>query len=114
MANTGKPNYTAVAGVKVGDPATMRYVTDTTAMVVTKVTRTSVTCMRVETEAEEKDMAADEGAWGLRPTKAKGILDKPVAGTEMTFRWSTKRSRFMHDGLALTLGHSVTYRDWRD
>lgn len=100
-------------GIKVGDPASIRYYTDTRAAVVTHVTAKTVTVARVETGPEAPDMACDEGAWGIRPGKAEGILDQPVEGTEQRFMWSAKRNAFYNDGLRLILGHSTTWIDYR-
>lgn len=97
----------------VGLGATMHYPSDSVALVVTRVTAHTVVTQLVETEAPAVDMASDEGAWGFRPTNARGILDRPIPGTET--RWRLNRhGQYVHDGMHLTLGYSITRRDWRD
>lgn len=97
----------------VGLGATMRYASDTAALVVIRVTPRTLVTQAVQTKEPEVDMASDEGAWGVRPTNAQGILDQPIPGTDR--RWTlNKRGQYVSHGQRLTLGHSVTRRDWRD
>lgn len=103
---------TTPAAVTPGMGATMHYPSDSVAMVVTRTTAKSIFVARVETAEPELDMRSDEGAWGLRPTNAEGILDKIIPGTEqrLTFRQGKWRNGYM----TYTLGYSVSRRDWRD
>lgn len=100
--------------VSQGDPATMRYVTDTVAMVVVGVTPKSIRTRRVVTGPARRDEACDVGAYGLGVTVEDGILDQPIAGTETIFRWSEKKQAFFSHGRRLILGRSQSRRDWRD
>ena len=97
----------------VGQAATIRYYTDTRAAVVTKVTAKTITIARVETTDAKPDEACDAGAYGLRPMRAEGILDRPIAGTELVFRF-TKRNRWENQGCVARLGSSVEWVDYRN
>jgi hypothetical protein len=101
---------------KVGDPVSIHYWTDTRAAVVTRVTAKTITVACVETEDAAPDMRCDAGAYGLRPTRAAGILDKIIYGTEQryTFRANAWRNGSVRGGTRLILGHSTTWIDWRD
>lgn len=97
-----------------GAPVSIMYYTDTRAAVVTRVSPSgkTVTVARVETGPSRRDMACDEGAYGLRPTRADGILTDPIPGTEQTFRL-TRRNRYENQGCYLILGRSTTWVDHR-
>jgi hypothetical protein len=98
---------------EVGLGATMHYVSDSVALVITRVTPRTVVTHEVRTEDPVRDMASDAGAWGVRPTNARGILDQPIPGTDR--RWTlNKQGRYVSHGQYLTLGYSVSRRDWRD
>lgn len=118
MDSFTKPVSPVVAqGIKAGDPATIhfggwsRY---SYAAVVVKVTPKSIVLARVETAEATPDMACDVGAYGARPMRAEGILDKIIEGTEQRFTWSVKARRFMHNGMRASLGSSLTWIDYRD
>lgn len=111
-----KPVSPVVAqGIKPGDPVTIHFAGRFSyAAVVVKTTPKSIVLARVETEDAKPDMACDEGAWGTRPMRAEGILDKIIEGTEQRFTWSVKARRFMHNGMRASLGSSLTWIDYRD
>lgn len=100
-------------GIKVGDPVSIKYYTDTRAAVVTHVTAKTVTVARVEVGPSEPDMACDAGAYGVRPVKAQGILDKPIEGTEQRFSFRAKYGTFEREGLRLIFGRSQEWIDYR-
>jgi hypothetical protein len=100
-------------GIKAGDPASIRLYTDTRAAVVTHVTAKTVTVQRVEVGPGQPDMACDEGAYGARPVKSEGILDKPIEGTDQRFTWSATKNGFYNQGLHLILGRSQDWIDYR-
>lgn len=99
-------------GIKVGDPVSIRYYTDTRAAVVTHVTAKTVTVQRVEVGPSRPDERCDVGAYGARPGMADGILDRPIEGTEQRFTY-TKRGTFERQGLRLILGRSQDWVDYR-
>lgn len=96
----------------VGDPASVLMYSDRYACVVTRVTPKTITVAKVETENGRQDMACDEGAWGVRPWREDGILDRPIEGTEQRFQ-RNKHGRYTRNGLTLILGSSVTWIDYR-
>lgn len=100
----------------VGMGVTIPLITDTWAAVVTGVSTSgkTITVALVETGRPEIDMASDEGAWGLRPTNAPGILNRPIRGTERRFRFTRGAWRNLTRGEVALLGRSIERRDWRD
>lgn len=95
-----------------GDPASVRMYSDSYACVVTRVTPRTITVAKVETENGRQDMACDPGAYGVRPWREDGVLDKIIEGTEQRFQ-RNKYGRYMRGGLTLILGHSTTWIDYR-
>lgn len=97
-----------------GQPATVRLYTDTRAAVVTKVSPSgkTITVHRVETTDMVADERCDEGAYGARPMRADGILDKIIEGSGQTFRQS-KHGEWRNGSTRLRLGSSVTWVDYR-
>jgi hypothetical protein len=96
----------------VGQPATIRLFNDTKAAVVVHVTPKTVIVSRVETGPTEPDMRCDVGAYGVRPVRAEGILDRIVPGTRERFTLR-KNGRYHNGSISLTLGHSVSFTDYR-
>lgn len=107
---TYPPPVTPVRPV-VGTPATIHYYTDTRAAVVTRVTAKTITLSRVDTGPERPDMACDAGAYGVRPGRADGILDRPIEGTEQRFTY--RNGQWRSGSTRATLGRSTTWIDHR-
>ncbi len=99
----------------VGQPATIHYYTDSRAAVVSRVTAKTITLTRVETGPSAPDTRCDPGAYGALPARAEGIVDQPIEGTDVrfTFRHGKWRNGSLTGGLRATLGHSVTWVDYR-
>jgi hypothetical protein len=102
---------TPVAYPAVGDPATIRYYTDTRAAVVVRVTPKSIVLARVETGPSAPDTRCDAGAYGVLPQRAEGILDQVIEGTEQRFTF--RNGRWSNGSIKATLGSSVTWVDYR-
>lgn len=100
------------SGISVGDPATITYGFPH-AGVVTRVTAKTITVARVETGPAEPDMACDVGAYGARPMRSEGILDKIIPGTERRFSRNGRTGRWQNGDTVATLGRSVTWIDYR-
>ena len=100
----------------VGQPATIHLYSDSLAGVVTRVTANTITVARVKTAESRPDMASDEGAYGLRPTLAEGILDQIIEGSaaRLTYRHGMWRNGSLSGGTRATLGYSRSRIDWCD
>jgi hypothetical protein len=96
----------------VGMGASLLYVTDTQAMVITRVTATTLVAAQVETGPAEVEEWCDPGAHGLRPTREAGILDRIIPGTERRFT-RTKNGTYRSNGQRLRIGASYSRTDWR-
>lgn len=98
----------------VGMPATIHYVTDSSAAVVVKVNPKSVLIARVEIGPWEQDMRVD----GARDPNcfpvmvAEGITDK-VIGEPHRYR-RMPNGRITDGSIGVTLGYSISRRDYRD
>lgn len=101
----------------VGQPATIHLWTDSVAAVVVKVNPKSIVVDRVETGERTVDERCDVGAWGARPVRSEGILDRPL-GIPQRFMLKGHREDgtpiYKNGSTGLSLGHSVTWTDYRN
>ena len=97
----------------VGMPATIHFVSDSRAAVVTKVNKKSVVVQRVATGPDMQDMNRD-GADYLPVMQAEGILDQIIGAPERYSRIDTADGpRFRNGSMGISLGRSISVTDYR-
>ncbi len=112
-------NDTATAPIVpvVGMPATINLYTDTQAAVVIRVNAKSVTVARVEIGEYVKNMLVDGANSPDCPPVmvAEGITDKIIGGGERFKRieHSDGRVSYRNGSIGITLGRSISVRDYR-